>query len=47
MGVLQCSTCHMIFQKKDFNKLPKPSDDELDLLYGAPGNVDTYVNYCC
>lgn len=32
-GTLTCSTCHLIFSKPDFNKLPdKPSDEELDML---------------
>ncbi|KAG5682303.1 hypothetical protein PVAND_011663 [Polypedilum vanderplanki] len=32
-GTLTCSTCHLIFAKPDFDKLPdKPSDEELDML---------------
>lgn len=32
-GTLTCSTCHLIFSKPDFDKLPdKPGDEELDML---------------
>jgi ferredoxin-1, mitochondrial len=32
-GTLTCSTCHLIFTKEDFDKLPeKASDEELDML---------------
>jgi ferredoxin len=29
---LSCSTCHLILNKEIFNKLSKPTEDELDLL---------------
>lgn len=31
-GSLACSTCHVILDKKVFNKLEEPSDREYDLL---------------
>lgn len=31
-GTLACSTCHLIFNQSDFDKLGKPSDEELDML---------------
>ncbi|KAJ9599527.1 hypothetical protein L9F63_009999, partial [Diploptera punctata] len=32
-GTLTCSTCHLIFKKEDFDRLPdKPTDEELDML---------------
>jgi ferredoxin len=31
-GVMACSTCHVIVDKADFEKLPKASDEEEDLL---------------
>ncbi|XP_063225609.1 adrenodoxin-like protein 2, mitochondrial isoform X2 [Bacillus rossius redtenbacheri] len=32
-GTLTCSTCHVIFKKEDYDRLPeKPSDEELDML---------------
>lgn len=32
-GTLTCSTCHLIFSKKDFDRLPeKASDEETDML---------------
>jgi ferredoxin len=31
-GVMACSTCHVIVNKADFEKLPRPSDEEEDLL---------------
>lgn len=41
-GTLSCSTCHIIFKKEDFDKLPdKPSDEEMDMLDLAYGLTDT------
>ncbi len=41
-GTLSCSTCHVIFKKEDFDKLPdKPSDEEMDMLDLAFGLCDT------
>lgn len=41
-GTLTCSTCHLIFIKPDYEKLPdKPSDDELDMLDLAYDLTDT------
>lgn len=41
-GTLSCSTCHLIFKKEDFEKLPDPaSDEELDMLDLAYGLTDT------
>src|SRR4029078_2502697 len=31
-GVMACSTCHVIVDKGDFEKLPRASDEEEDLL---------------
>ena len=31
-GVMACSTCHVIVDPDDFEKLPPPSDEEEDLL---------------
>ena len=31
-GVMACSTCHVIVDKADFEKLPHASDEEEDLL---------------
>ena len=31
-GVMACSTCHVIIDKADFEKLPRASDEEEDLL---------------
>ena len=31
-GVMACSTCHVIVDKSDFEKLPSASDEEEDLL---------------
>jgi ferredoxin len=31
-GVMACSTCHVIVDKSDFEKLPRASDEEEDLL---------------
>lgn len=41
-GTLTCSTCHLIFSKPDFDKLPeKSSDEELDMLDLAYDLTDT------
>jgi ferredoxin-1, mitochondrial len=41
-GTLTCSTCHLIFSKPDFDKLPdKPGDEELDMLDLAYDLTDT------
>jgi ferredoxin len=31
-GVMACSTCHVIVDQQDFEKLPKASEEEEDLL---------------
>ena len=31
-GVMACSTCHVIVDKADFEKLPRASDEEEDML---------------
>lgn len=31
-GVMACSTCHVIVDKADFEKIPRASDEEEDLL---------------
>lgn len=41
-GTLTCSTCHLIFSKADFDRLPeKASDEELDMLDLAYDLTDT------
>ncbi|XP_014238416.1 adrenodoxin [Trichogramma pretiosum] len=41
-GTLTCSTCHLIFSKEDYDKLPeKPTDEELDMLDLAYDLTDT------
>ncbi len=41
-GTLACSTCHLIFKKDDFAKLPdEATDEELDMLDLAYGLTDT------
>jgi len=41
-GTLACSTCHLIFEKADFDKLPdEPTDEELDMLDLAYELTDT------
>ncbi|KAK4883531.1 hypothetical protein RN001_006850 [Aquatica leii] len=41
-GTLTCSTCHLIFSKKDFDQLPnKATDEELDMLDLAFELTDT------
>ncbi|XP_055382609.1 adrenodoxin-like protein 2, mitochondrial [Condylostylus longicornis] len=41
-GTLTCSTCHLIFKKADYDKLPdKPGDEELDMLDLAYELTDT------
>ena len=41
-GTLACSTCHLIFNKKDYDQiLSKPTDEELDMLDLAYGLKDT------
>ncbi|XP_053657982.1 adrenodoxin-like protein 2, mitochondrial [Anopheles marshallii] len=41
-GTLTCSTCHLIFAKPDYDRLPeKPSDEELDMLDLAYELTDT------
>lgn len=38
---LACSTCHVIFEPKIYEKLPEPYTREEDLLDLAPGLTDT------
>ncbi|CAG2109877.1 unnamed protein product [Medioppia subpectinata] len=41
-GTLACSTCHLIFEKKDFDQINnKATDEELDMLDLAFGLCDT------
>ncbi|XP_060820622.1 adrenodoxin-like protein 2, mitochondrial [Bombus pascuorum] len=41
-GTLTCSTCHLIFSKEVYDKLPdKPTDEELDMLDLAYELTDT------
>merc|ERR1712150_436765 len=41
-GTLACSTCHVIFSQKDFDRLEEEAtDEELDMLDLAYGLTDT------
>jgi ferredoxin len=41
-GTLSCSTCHVILDQKDFDRIKeKPTDEELDMLDLAYGLTDT------
>jgi ferredoxin len=40
-GELACSTCHLIFEKEVYDKLPAKLDDEDDMLDMAIGLTDT------
>lgn len=40
-GTLACSTCHVIVDKKYYGMLPKPEEEELDMLDLAWGLEDT------
>jgi len=40
-GTLACSTCHLVLDKKTYNKLSEPSEDEVDMLDLAHGLKDT------
>lgn len=46
-GELACSTCHLVFEKELFEKLPEISEEEEDMLDLAWGLTDTYVRLCC
>lgn len=43
-GELACSTCHLVFEKELFEKLPEISEEEEDMLDLAWGLTDTYVS---
>jgi len=40
-GSMACSTCHVIVDAKDIDRLREPSDDELDMLDLAYGLTET------
>lgn len=40
-GALACSTCHLIVDKKYFDMLPAPVEEELDMLDLAAGLTKT------
>ncbi|KAM9324073.1 adrenodoxin-like [Gastrophryne carolinensis] len=40
-GTLACSTCHLIFDQKEFDQLSAISDEEMDMLDLAFGLTDT------
>lgn len=40
-GTLACSTCHVIVDQENFDKLEEPSEEELDMLDLAIGLEDT------
>jgi ferredoxin len=39
-GTLCCTTCHLIFKEKDYEKVGGPSDEEMDMLDLAYGLTD-------
>ena len=40
-GQMACSTCHIIVDAADFDRLPRPSEDEEDMLDLAAGATRT------
>lgn len=40
-GELACSTCHLVFEKEMYDKLPEKLDDEEDMLDMALALTDT------
>jgi ferredoxin len=40
-GQMACSTCHVILDAADFDRLPRPSEDEEDMLDLAAGATRT------
>ncbi len=40
-GQMACSTCHVILDPADFDRLPRPSEDEEDMLDLAAGATRT------
>ena len=40
-GQMACSTCHVILDVVDFDRLPRPSEDEEDMLDLAAGATRT------
>jgi ferredoxin len=40
-GQMACSTCHIILDPADFDRLPRPSEDEEDMLDLAAGATRT------
>jgi 2Fe-2S ferredoxin len=40
-GSLACSTCHIILEEKDFDKLDEPAEEEEDMLDLAHGLTHT------
>lgn len=40
-GQMACSTCHVIIDPADFARLPRPSEEEEDMLDFAEGAVAT------
>ena len=45
-GVCACSTCHGIFPREIFDRLPEASEEEEDMLDMAPGLTET-SRLCC
>jgi 2Fe-2S ferredoxin len=43
-GELACSTCHVIFSKEVYDKLPPKVEEEDDMLDLAWGLTETYVS---
>ena len=46
-GNMACATCHLVVRKKWYDILPKPSDDESDMLELASGLTLTSRLGCC
>lgn len=45
-GTVACCTCHVILEPTHFDRLSKPSEDELDMLDLAPA-LDDYSRLGC
>ena len=40
---MACATCHVILDKKHYDALPEPTEEEEDCLDNASGLTETYV----
>jgi len=46
-GECACSTCHVVLEQENFDAMPEPDDDEVDMLDLAAGVTDTSRLGCC